>query len=56
LLIKASSFCLSIAELFAPAVVSVFFGAAGDGVAAGWSPVVLGFDAVESSAAGGGAS
>ena len=35
LLIKASSFCLSVAEPFAPAVESVFFGAAGAGVATG---------------------
>ena len=35
LLIKASSFCLSVAEPFAPAVESVFFGGAGAGVAIG---------------------
>src|SRR5271163_2993424 len=54
LLIKASSFCLSVVELLAPAVESVFFGAAGAGVVAtGGSPAALGFDAAVSSAAAG---
>src|SRR5208283_2900249 len=52
LLIKASSFCLSIAEPFAPAVESFFLGASGAGVATGCSPAALGFE----SSAGGGAS